>query len=234
MSEPSMVREMVTVPVVSQTRAPVGDLQVPAVVVAGPVREHLLHEAVKSQLAARRAGTAAAKTRHFVRGGGRKPWKQKGTGRARAGSSRSPLWRGGAVIFPPQPRDYSYRLPRSARQAALRAVLAARHAEGKLVVIDRLTLEAPKTRHLVACLAGLGIEGSALVVLGGRDDAIQRAGRNLPRVKVILAAGLNVYDVLGHATLILTREAMEQVAARLGEGAAEPAAEAEAGGRDDA
>lgn len=214
---------MVTVPVVSQTRAPAGDLQVPAVVVAGPVREHLLHDVVKSQLASRRAGTAAAKTRHFVRGGGAKPWKQKGTGRARAGSSRSPLWRGGSVIFPPQPRDYSYRLPRSARQAALRAVLAARHGEGKLVVVDRLALEAPKTKHMVACLAGLGIEGSALLVLGGRDDAVQRAGRNLPRVKVILASGLNVYDVLGHATLILTREAMEQVAARLGDAGSEPA-----------
>jgi large subunit ribosomal protein L4 len=213
----STERTTVTVPVVSQSRAPVGDLEVPAVVVAGPVREHLLHDMVKSQLASRRAGTAAAKTRHFVRGGGKKPWKQKGTGRARAGSSRSPLWRGGAVIFPPQPRDYSYRLPRSARAAALRAGLAARHAEGKLVVVDRLVLPEPKTKGMLGCLAALDIEGSALVVLGGRDDAVQRAGRNLPHVKVILAAGLNVYDVLGHATLIMTREALEQVAARLGD-----------------
>jgi large subunit ribosomal protein L4 len=208
---------MVTMPVVSQSRAPVGDLEVPAVVVAGPVREHLLHDVVKSQLASRRAGTAAAKTRHFVRGGGKKPWKQKGTGRARAGSSRSPLWRGGAVIFPPQPRDYSYRLPRSARQAALRAALASRHADGKLMVVDRLALPEAKTKRMVECLAGLGIEGSALIVLGRRDDAVQRAGRNLPHLKVILAGGLNVYDVLGHATLVMTREAMEQVAARLGD-----------------
>ena len=211
----SAERTTVTVPVVSQSRAPVGDLEVPAVIVAGPVREHLLHDMVKSQLASRRAGTAAAKTRHFVRGGGKKPWKQKGTGRARAGSSRSPLWRGGAVIFPPQPRDYSYRLPRSARAAALRAAIAARHAEGKLVVVDRLALPAPKTKQMLACLTALGVDGSALLVLGGRDDALQRAGRNLPHVKVILAGGLNVYDVLGHATLIMTREAMEQVAARL-------------------
>ncbi len=224
MSEPvSGERTTVTVPVVSQTRTPVGDLEVPAVVVAGPVREHLLHDMVKSQLACRRAGTAAAKTRHFVRGGGKKPWKQKGTGRARAGSSRSPLWRGGAVIFPPQPRDYSYRLPRSARAAALRAAIAVRHAEAKLVVVDALTLAAPKTKQMIACLAELGIEGSALVVLGGRDEAVQRAGRNLPHVKVILAAGLNVYDVLGHATLIVTREAMEQLSSRLGD-AAQPAA----------
>jgi large subunit ribosomal protein L4 len=217
-SEPvSTERTTVTVPVISQSRAPVGNLEVPAVVVAGPVREHLLHDMVKSQLASRRAGTSAAKTRHFVRGGGKKPWKQKGTGRARSGSSRSPLWRGGAVIFPPHPRDYSFRLPRSARAAALRAAIGARHGEGKLVVVDRLALAEPKTKQMVACLAELGIEGSVLVVLGGRDDAVQRAGRNLPHVKVILAEGLNVYDVLGHATLVMTREAMEQVAARLGD-----------------
>jgi len=210
---------MVSVPVVSQSRAHVGELDVPAAVVAGPVREHLLHDMVLSQLASRRSGTAAAKTRHFVRGGGKKPWRQKGTGRARAGSSRSPLWRGGAVIFPPQPRDYSYRLPRSARLAALRAVLAARHGEGKLLVVDRLELPEPKTKRMIECLAGLGIEGSALVVLGTRDDAVQRASRNLPHVKAILATGLNVYDVLGHVHLIMTREAMEQVAARLGDGA---------------
>ena len=209
----------VTVAVVSQSRAHVADLQVPEAVIAGPVREHLLHDMVKSQLASRRAGTAAAKTRHFVRGGGKKPWKQKGTGRARAGSIRSPIWRGGAVIFPPQPRDYSYRLPRSARLAALRSALAARHGEGKLVVVDHLALPEPKTKRMVECLAGLGIEGSALVVLGARDDGVQRAGRNLPHVKVILAAGLNVYDVLGHANLVLTREAMEQLAGRLGDGA---------------
>ena len=205
----------VTLPVMSQTRAPAGDLVVPAAVVAGPVREHLLYEMVKSQLASRRAGTSAAKTRHFVRGGGKKPWRQKGTGRARAGSTRSPLWRGGAVIFPPHPRDHSYRLPRSARQAALRAVLAARHAEGKLLVLDALTLPEAKTKRMVECLDGLGLEGSILVVLGTRDEAVQRAARNLPRVKVLVADGLNVYDVLGHVNLVLTRDAMERLVARL-------------------
>src|SRR5262249_29133158 len=118
------------------------------------------------------------------------------------------------------PLAYSCRLPRPARLAALRAALAARHGEGKLLVVDRLALPEPKTKRMVECLAGLEIEGSVLVVLGARDDAVQRAGRNLPHVKVILAAGLNVYDVLGHANLIMTRDAMEQVAARLGDGAA--------------
>jgi large subunit ribosomal protein L4 len=205
----------VTLPVMSQTRTPAGDLVVPAAVVAGPVREHLLYEMVKSQLASRRAGTSAAQTRHFVRGGGKKPWKQKGTGRARAGSTRSPLWRGGAVIFPPHPRDHSYRLPRSARHAALRAVLAARHAEGKLLVLDALTLPEAKTKRMVECLQGLGLEGSILVVLGTRDEAVERASRNLPRVKILVADGLNVYDVLGHANLVLTRDAMQRLVERL-------------------
>lgn len=208
----------VTVPVVSQARAQVGQLEVPAAVLAGPVREHLLHEAVKSQLASRRAGTASAKTRHFVSGGGKKPYKQKGTGNARAGSTRSPLWRGGAVIFPPQPRDYSYRLPRSARQAALRGVLAARHQEGKLLVVDSMSLPEAKTKRMIECLKGLGVDGGALVVLGAPDTSVQRAGRNLPRVKVILAGGLNVYDVLAHPNLVMTREALEQVASRLSGG----------------
>src|SRR3989442_13125856 len=164
-----MVEGTVTLPVVSQSRAPAGQVEVPAAVVAGPLREHLLHAAVQSQLAARRTGTASTKTKGFVSGGGKKPWRQKGTGRARAGSIRSPLWAGGGTIFGPQPRDYSYHLPKSARRAALRAALAARHAADKLLVIDGLSLEEPKTRHMVACLRGLGLEGSALVVLGKPD-----------------------------------------------------------------
>jgi large subunit ribosomal protein L4 len=213
-TQPSV--EIVTI---GNTKA--GTLALDPVVFGAEVKPHLFHAEVRRQLAKRRAGTHSTKNRHMVSGGGAKPWKQKGTGRARAGSSRSPIWRGGAVIFPPQPRDYSYRLPRSARLAALRSALAARHGEGKLIVVDRLALPEPKTKRMVECLAGLGIEDSALVVLGARDDGVQRAGRNLPRVKVILAAGLNVYDVLGHASLIMTRDAMEQVAARLGRGAAE-------------
>src|SRR5438034_8704135 len=167
-----MAEGTVTLPVVSQSRAPAGQVEVPAAVVAGPLREHLLHAAVQSQLAARRAGTAATKTRGFVSGGGKKPWRQKGTGRARAGSIRSPLWAGGGTIFGPQPRDYTYRLPKSARQAALRAALAARHAAGKLLVVDGLTLPAAKTKHMVECLAGLGFAEapSVLVVLRDADE----------------------------------------------------------------
>jgi large subunit ribosomal protein L4 len=209
----------VIVPVVSQTRAAVGQVEVPAAVLAGPVREGLLHEMVKSQLASRRAGTHATKTRGFVSGGGKKPWKQKGTGRARAGSSRSPLWAGGAVIFGPQPRSYAYQLPKSARKAALRSALAARHREGKLVVVDALTLAEPKTKQMIACLAGLGVEGSVLVVVAEPDGMLMRASRNLANVKVLPVGGLNVYDMLKHATLVMTRPALEQLATKLGDAA---------------
>jgi len=214
-----MEQGTVAVPVVSQTLEKVGELEVPAGVIAGPVREHLLHAAVRSQLASRRAGTAATKTKGFVSGGGKKPWRQKGTGRARAGSIRSPLWAGGGTIFGPQPRDYAYRLPRSARRAALRAALASRHASGTLIVVDALALPEPKTKRMVECLRGLGVADGALIVLAEHDDAIERAARNIPRVKVLVAGGLNVYDVLGHAHLVMTRAALEQIAARLTEDA---------------
>src|SRR5213594_3080309 len=212
-----MAEGTVTLAVVSQSRAPVGQVEVPAAVVAGPVREHLLHAAVHSQLAARRAGTAATKTKGLVSGGGKKPWRQKGTGRARAGSIRSPLWAGGGTIFGPQPRDWAYRLPRTARKAALRAALASRHAAGTLLVVDGLSLPEPKTKRMVEWLRGLGLEGaSVLIVLAQADAAIQRAAHNLPHVKVLVAEGLNVYDVLGHTHLVLTRAALETVAGRLG------------------
>ena len=211
-----MASEMVKLPVVSLDRSPAGELAVPSTLVAGPVREPLLHARVQSQLAARRAGSAATKTRAFVSGGGKKPWRQKGTGRARSGSSRSPVWVGGAVIFGPQPRDYGYRLPKSARRAALRAVLAARHADGRLLVVDALTLPEPKTRRMHELLEGLGFGGGdVLIVLGAQDETVQRAARNLPRVKVLVEGGLNVYDVLRYSQLVVTRAALEQLATRL-------------------
>jgi len=214
-----MASETVKLPVVSLDRSPAGDLAVPTALVAGPVRQSLLHALVQSQLATRRAGSAATKTRAFVSGGGKKPWRQKGTGRARAGSSRSPVWVGGAVIFGPQPRNYAYQLPKSARKAALRSALAARHGEGKLVVVDALTLAEPKTKAMVACLKDLGVEGSVLVVVAAPDDVLMRASRNLPNVKVLPIGGFNVYDVLKHATLVMTRAALEQLASKLGDAA---------------
>jgi len=208
------VAEPVTIPVVSQRNEPVGEIGLPAEVFGGPVRRHLLYETVKMQLANRRSGTAATKTRGYVRGGGKKPWKQKGTGRARAGSTRSPLWVGGATLFGPQPRDYSYRLPASARQTALRSVLAAKLRDGQVVVLDKIELEAPKTKLMAQLVDGLQAK-SALIILPAKNDTIERAARNLPHVKVLRAEGANVYDILRYDRLILTPESVEALHRRL-------------------
>lgn len=207
--------EPFTVPVRSQSNETVGELMLPEAVFSGPVRRHLLYEAVRMQQANRRAGTAATKTRGFVSGGGKKPWRQKGTGRARAGSTRSPVWVGGATIFGPQPRDYSYRIPASARKAALRSALAVKAREGKLMVLDKIALEAPKTKLFVKLLADLQVQ-SALIVIPAKDESLERAARNLPNAKVLRAEGANVYDLLRYDQLILTRDAVEALAGRLG------------------
>jgi large subunit ribosomal protein L4 len=208
------VADAITLPVVSQQNEVVGEMALPAAVFAQPVRRHLLYEVVRMQQANRRAGTAATKTRAMVRGGGKKPWRQKGTGRARAGSTRSPIWRGGAVIFGPQPRDYSYRLPASARKAALCSALAAKAREGKLIVIDKIALDAPKTKFLVKVMAGLNVE-NAVILIPGRDDSLERAARNLPLVKVLRTEGANVYDLLRHDRLIMTQSAVDALCGRL-------------------
>ncbi len=206
--------EPMTLPLMSQGNEVVGEVTLPPELFAGPVRRHLLYETVRMQQANRRAGTAATKTRGFVSGGGKKPWRQKGTGRARAGSTRSPIWRGGATLFGPQPRDYSYRLPASARKAALRSALAAKAREGKVTVLDRITLEAPKTKLLAQLMATLNVQ-SALIVVPEQDSSLERAGRNLPLVKVLRAEGVNVYDLLRYDRLILTQDAVQALNGRL-------------------
>ncbi|MBI3300540.1 MAG: 50S ribosomal protein L4 [Deltaproteobacteria bacterium] len=205
----------VRVPVFSQTRQSVGEIELPASIFAEPLREHLLYEVVKMQLANRRSGTAATKTKGKVRGGGRKPWRQKGTGRARAGSLRSPLWVGGGTIFGPQPRSYSYRLPRRARRTALCSALSLKRQEGHLLVIDRLELPEAKTKRVAELLRQLAVEESVLIVIPEKDERIERAARNLPRVKVLQAEGLNVYDLLHHRYLLLTQKAVDRLAVRL-------------------
>lgn len=206
--------EPITVPVMSQQNAVVGEMALPPAIFSQPVRRHLLYEVVRMQQANRRAGTSATKTRGMVSGGGKKPWRQKGTGRARAGSSRSPVWRGGAVIFGPQPRDYSYRLPASARKAALCSALAAKAREGKLIVLDQIALEAPKTKILVKLLSELQV-ANALIMTQGRDDSLERAARNLPLIKVLRTEGANVYDLLRYDRLILTQDAVRALTERL-------------------
>jgi large subunit ribosomal protein L4 len=177
-------------------------------------RPHLLHQTVLMQLANRRAGTAATKTKGFVRGGGKKPWRQKGTGRARAGSIRSPIWVGGGTIFGPQPRDYSYRMPRSARRNALVSALSMKHQERKLIVVDKLEPEQPKTKIMAKALADLNV-GSALIVIAEKDERVERSARNLPKVKVLRVDGLNVYDLLRYEHLIITEAALKALEERL-------------------
>lgn len=179
-----------------------------------PVRIDLLHAVVVGQLAARRSGTHATKSRAGVSGGGAKPYKQKGTGRARQGSIRSPQFAGGGVVFGPQPRSYAQHIPKKVRKAALRSALSLRKKEGAIHVVDSLELEQPRTKLLLQRLEGLGAT-DALIVTQGRDRTLELAGRNLPSVHVLPVEGLNVRDVLARKSLILTRDALAAVVERL-------------------
>lgn len=165
----------------------------------------VMHQVVTAQLAARRAGSHSTKTRAEVRGGGAKPWKQKGTGRARQGSIRSPQWVGGGVALGPKPRDYSQRTPRKMIRLALRSALSDRAADGKIVVIDAWRFEAPRTRDAKAALEALGIEGRALIVLGPDDVAAAKSFRNLPEAQIIEARELSAYDVLVNDCIVFTK-----------------------------
>lgn len=205
-----------SIDVVSAEREKVGEIVVPSGIADQPSREHLLYEAVRAQLASRRSGTAATKTRSQVRGGGRKPWRQKGTGRARAGSTRSPIWVGGATVFGPQPRSYAYRLPRSARKTALRAALAHKLRAQALMVIDEIRFDQPRTKQMVDLLTKLELGNSVLLLLGEADVNVQKSARNLPGVKVLLSPGLNVYDLLRYRKVLATQAAVRQIAERLG------------------
>lgn len=177
-------------------------------------RPHLLHQVVTMQLNNRRAGTASTKTRGVVRGSGRKPWRQKGTGRARAGSIRSPLWNGGGTTFGPQPRDYSYRLPRKARREALLSALSVKNRDGKIVVVEKLELAEAKTKLMRKMLEELQIK-TVLIVIPQSDEKLERSAKNLPTVKVLRAEGLNVYDLLRYEYLILTEESLRLIEERL-------------------
>lgn len=188
----------------------IGEIELREEIFGVPVREHLLYETVKWQLACRRRGTASTKTRGEVSGGGVKPWRQKGTGRARAGSIRSPLWRGGGVVFGPHPRDYSYRLPKSARREALKSALALKCKEGAVKVVKDLVLPEIKTKRLLEILKNLGAVNS-LIVMDKKDEKIEKSARNLPFTKIIRFEGLNVYDILRYENLVLTEASLEKI-----------------------
>jgi large subunit ribosomal protein L4 len=175
-----------------------------------PVNESLIHQAVVRQMAGRRLGTADTLTRGEVTGGGKKPWRQKGTGRARQGSKSAPHWAGGGVVFGPHPRSYEQRLPSKMRRSALRGVLSAKQADGALRVVTGFDLDEIKTKTILSRLGGWNAEGKVLLVLPSRDEKVERSCRNLREVRVILADSLNVIDLLEADTVVFTRDALER------------------------
>ena len=217
---------MATLDVVNVQNQKAGSVEMNPAVFEAPVRPHLFHAEVRRQLAKRRAGTHSTKNRHTVSGGGSKPWRQKGTGRARQGTNRAPQWAGGGVVFGPVPRKYDHSLNKKTRRAALRGAVSQRLAEGKLLVVDSFDLSEFKTKRMAEILGSLGLAGQrVLIVLGERDEHVERSAKNLAKVGVIRAEGLNVYDVLRHEHLVLTRSAVDAVDQRLTGGAGASAGE---------
>jgi large subunit ribosomal protein L4 len=188
----------------------VGDIELDGRIFEAKVNAALIHDVIRKDLASRRKGTAATKNRALVRGGGAKPWRQKGTGRARAGSRRSPLWRGGGTIFGPMPRDYSFSLPKKVRRAALRAVLSLRRQEGKLILLSDFPLAGFKTRPVLEVLKKFQVE-DALIVTDEKHPHLERSSRNIPGIDVLRYESLNVYDILNHEHLILLRPTVEKI-----------------------
>ena len=190
--------------------------ELPESVFGVEVRDHLLHEAVQYQLARRRQGTAHTKNRSAVRGGGRKPWRQKGTGRARAGSRSSPLWRGGGAVFGPMPRSYAYSMPKKKRRAALCGALSLKVQDNAFRVIERFDVTEPKTREVVRLIKNFTGESKVLLVVGESNQALHLSARNIQQVKVLPVVGLNVYDLMYYTTVICAEEALGKIAGRLG------------------
>ena len=172
---------------------------------------HVLHNAVLLQRASLRRGTHKVKGRSEVRGGGRKPWKQKGTGRARQGSIRSPQWKGGGVVFGPTPRSYTFKLPKKVRRLAIRSALSSKVLDNAIIVLDQLTLNTPKTKEFANILSNLKVGRKALIVAPSYDDNVALSARNIPGVKFVAADGINVLDVLTYDQLIITKEAVQKV-----------------------
>ena len=188
-----------------------GQVELPAAIFNAPVNAAVLHQAVRRQQANDRQGTHETKTRGEVSGGGKKPWKQKGTGRARQGSIRAPQWRHGGTVFGPHPRSYEQKMPRKQRRLALRAALSARSQEGAVRVVEEIVLEEPKTRMVADLFAQLGVGASILFVIPEHDLLLEKSTRNLASVKTILATNLNPSDVLTANTVVFTRAALSQV-----------------------
>ncbi|WP_163539048.1 50S ribosomal protein L4 [Gracilibacillus sp. YIM 98692] len=194
----------------NQSGSQVGDVEINDAVFGIEPNEHVLHDAVVMQRASLRQGTHAVKNRSDVSGGGRKPWRQKGTGRARQGSIRSPQWVGGGTVFGPTPRSYSYKLPKKVRRLALKSALSSKVKEDSLVVLDELSIEVPKTKEVVSILSSLNADAKALFVTADKDEVLAKSANNLQNVKVLTVSEVNVLDLLTHDKLILTKEAAEK------------------------
>jgi len=192
-----------------------GELEVKFELIENSKGEQAVHDAVTAYRAAQRSGTACTKTVGEVRGSNKKPWKQKGTGRARAGSVRSPLWRGGGVVFGPRPRDFSKKINKKTRQLALRKALSERLKAGDIIVLDSITISAPKTKEMLALLAALKLDGTTLIVQSDVSKNLMLASRNIPDLTVTTSDNLNTYDVLRPDKLVFTKTAFEAVEARL-------------------
>lgn len=208
---------MPKIALLNQAGSQVGDIELNESVFGIEPNESVVTEAILMQRASLRQGTHKVKNRSEVRGGGRKPWRQKGTGRARQGSIRSPQWRGGGVVFGPTPRSYSYKLPKKVRRLAIKSVLSAKVNEENVIVLDALTFEAPKTKEFTAVLKGLNTENKkALIVTADVDENVALSGRNIPGVTIVEANAINVLEVVGHEKLIMTKAAVEKIEEVLG------------------
>ena len=202
---------MANVSVYNMEGKEVGTIELNDAVFGVAVNEHLVHMAVVQQLANNRQGTQKAKTRSEVSGGGRKPWRQKGTGHARQGSTRSPQWTGGGVVFAPVPREYSFKMNKKEKRVALKSALSDKVANGKLVVVDALTFDAPKTKEFAKVMANLNVNDKALVVLNDNDANVVLSAKNIPTVKTGLTNTINVYDIVNAKTLVLTQDAVKTI-----------------------
>jgi large subunit ribosomal protein L4 len=204
---------MPVVEIKDRANSTVGETQLADDIFAVEVKHHLMHEVVKMQLAQRRRGTASTKGRSDVRGGGRKPWRQKGTGRARAGTRRSPLWRGGGIVFGPVPRDYGYKVPKKVRRQALKSALSQKLSEKKLIIVDSFALDSVKTKEFLAIMGDLRVTDALIIDQDNRN--LRLSARNVPKMKVLQPDGLNTYDVLRYDYLILTAPSVKKIEERL-------------------
>lgn len=202
---------MLKADILDKASKPVDTVELPPEIFGVKVNKGLLHEVVRNYLANKRQGTAATKTRGKVSGGGKKPYKQKGSGRARAGSNRSPIWRGGGTVFGPQPRSYSYKLPKKVKWAALSTSLTSRYSEGAVTVIQEVPVSEPRTKIILGFLKGMGLTGNVLIIVPGRRETLELAVRNIPNVDVARVGELNVYQILKYEKILIEKDAVDRM-----------------------